>query len=648
MSIVWQPHAIQDTQMAQFLHDVETRFNVRLNDYDALYAWSIEHKALFWQAVAQFFKFKFFTPATCILKYTSLLDAKWFIGATFNFAEQLLARRDNYQALISYNEQGHVSTLSFAELYQQVAHCLAGLKRAGVTKGTRVVGVLPNQATAIIAMLACASIGAIWSSCSPEFGLQTLIDRLIVIEPLVLFISDGYQYRGTLYDNRAKIEHLSGALPTLKHMIVCPELSLFESLESLKLTTNAYLWADFIDTSVTTCTFTPLAFDHPLYILFSSGTTGKPKCIVHGAGNTLIQHVKELGLHTDLRADETLFFYTTCGWMMWNWMVSALALGVRLILYDGSPAYPGITHLFDIVRDEQVSVFGTSAKFLSTLAKADVSLANTHHFPKLRTILTTGSPLLPTQFDFIMNNIKQTIQISSISGGTDIISCFVLGNPLKPVYHGEIQGAGLGMAVQIFNQDGKAVVDKDGELVCTEPFPSMPLYFWHDTHHRRYKAAYFTRFAHAWTQGDYARKTYQGGFIIHGRSDTTLNPGGVRIGTAELYRLLETLPEISESVVVGQQWADDVRIILFVKLSNNGVLDETLCQKIKYLLKSEASPRHVPAKILQVNDIPRTLNHKIVEQAVREVIHHQPITNVHALLNPEALSQFTARPELSE
>ncbi len=644
-TVVWRPSAPEASRMWQFMRFVEPRHQQRFENYQQLYAWSIKEPGLFWQCLCDFFDINFDTPPTHVLnQYHDMLDAHWFTGATLNFAEKLLPRDDDHVAIISIDENGKRQVLTYKALKQQVAQCAAGLKEAGVVTGDRVAAIMPNVAFTIIAMLATASIGAVWSSCSPDFGANAAFDRLGQIEPKILFACDGHQYQGKKHDAHEKIQQISAMIPSLKQIVVCPILNEKIDLSSLP---NAVTWGDFLKPTKT-LSFTLLPFAHPLYILFSSGTTGKPKCIIHGAGGTLLQHVKELGLHTDIKPEDNLCFYTTCGWMMWNWMVSTLALGATLTLYEGSPTFPDANRLFQLVEQEKVTVFGTSAKFISAVEKAGINPSKTSSLKHLRCILSTGSPLLPKNYDFVYQQIKADVQLSSISGGTDIVSCFALGNPLLPVYRGELQCLGLGMSVEVFNEQGKPVREARGELVCTKPFPSMPVGFWQDPDKKRYRQAYFDRFPGIWAHGDFAEITPHGGLIIYGRSDAVLNPGGVRIGTAEIYRQVEKIPEIIDSVVIGQEWQDDVRVVLFVKMRDGIPLSEQLQTTIRQTIRNNASPRHVPAKILQVADIPHTISGKVVEVTVRQTVQGETITNLDSLANPEALAYFKDRPELRD
>jgi acetoacetyl-CoA synthetase len=636
-TIAWQPHNVADTKLYHFMRFLEKRYHIVLPNYQALHQWSIKNLAYFWESVGIFFDIAFDTPANSILQISeSMQDATWFEGARLNFAAHLLRHTSQDPALICIDESGRKETIDFYTLKMRVAEIAAGMRAMGVQPHDRVVGILGNNAYAMIGMLASASIGAVWSSCSPDFGSEAIVDRLTQIQPKLLFSTASYTYQGKPYVMHDKIKALQKNLPSLEKIVIC-------DAEHSSLP-GCTIWSDFA-LSNHALTFESLPFNHPLYILFSSGTTGQPKCIVHGVGGTLLQHLKELGLHTNLSEQDKLLFYTTCGWMMWNWMASALALGTTLVLYDGAPTYPNMTRLFDIIEQEQVTVLGTSAKYLASLEHAEFSWKQKKN--SLRTILSTGSPLLPTQYDYVRTHIASHIQLSSISGGTDIISCFALGNPISPVYRGELQCLGLGMAVQVYNDNGQTIQQQVGELVCTAPFPSMPLYFYNDPQREKYTQAYFSRFPGIWTHGDFAEITIHQGLIIHGRSDATLNPGGVRIGTAEIYRQLEHLTEIQDSVVIGQEWHGDTRIVLFVTLKPGMILDDGLKNKICQTLRQHASPRHVPAKIIAVPDIPRTINGKTVEIAVRQVVHGQQVAQLGALANPDALLYFKDREELS-
>jgi len=620
------------------------------DDYAALYAWSISSPAEFWESVWRFCAIEHAAPYTRVLRGAGKMPgAKWFEGATLNFAANLLAPKRDGVAIVFANERGDRSTLDWHELRAQVASVAARLRALGVRRGDSVAGLVANRPEAVVAMLATASLGCVWSSCSPDFGVEAVLDRFGQIAPKVLFATDGYFYNGKSIDSLPTVRAIAARLRDLKAVVVVPYRSTSPDLAGLE---RGMLFRDLL-VDRAELAFEPVAFDAPLYILYSSGTTGVPKCIVHGVGGTLLQHRKEHVLHTDINPGDVVFYFTTCGWMMWHWLVSALASGATLVLYDGAPLYPDAGVLWRLVERERIGVFGTSAKYLSALEKSGFEPRAHHALPELRAILSTGSPLSMASFDFVYEHVKDDVQLASIAGGTDLISCFALGNPLLPVYRGELQCRGLGMKVEIYTADGRSVRGEKGELVCTAPFPSMPVGFWNDAGERKYRAAYFERFPNVWHHGDYAELTEHDGIVIYGRSDAVLNPGGVRIGTAEIYRQVEQIPEVVESLVIAQDLpgatggsAGDVRIVLFVRLANGVNLDAALEDRIRRQLRANASPHHVPKVIVQVADIPRTISGKITELAVREVVHGRPVTNADALANPQSLDLFRNLPQL--
>jgi acetoacetyl-CoA synthetase len=642
---LWQPSAdtIADANMTHFLQQVNSDHDQALANYHDLYQWSLDNTETFWSMIWDYFHVIGDKGDTLVKDKDKLPGAQWFPEARLNFAENLLRHRDDKVALVFRGENGARRQLSYSDLYLQVARFAEALKQRGVSKGDRVAAMMPNTIETIVAMLATASLGAIWSSCSPDFGVQGVLDRFGQVEPKVLLTVDGYFYNGKNLNIKDKTADILAQLPSVDQLVLVNFSDQSDRLDDPKV----IAYERFIDNDAGDVDFFVSEFNHPLYIMFSSGTTGVPKCIVHGAGGTLLQHLKEHGLHTDLAAEDTLFYFTTCGWMMWNWLVSGLAHGATLVLFDGSPFAPQPEFLWDVADEENISVFGTSAKYLAALEKAGVKPRESHQLESLRSILTTGSVLPPESFDYVYRDIKKDVCLSSISGGTDIISCFALGCPILPVYRGELQCRGLGLAVNVYNEDGQPVSGEKGELVCENSFPCMPVGFWNDDDGKRYFNAYFARFNNTWAHGDFAELTEHDGVIIYGRSDAVLNPGGVRIGTAEIYRQVEKVDAVLESIAVGQQYEDDERVILFVKLRDGITLDDELRQQIKKTIRANATPRHVPAIILQVRDIPRTISGKIVELAVRNVIHGEPVKNTDALANPEALDEFRERPELS-
>ena len=644
---LWQPSPdqIEQANLTRFRDFVNRKHGLELSDYAALYQWSVEQPEAFWCAIWEESAVIAETRGETTLEDGDRMPgARWFPQARLNFAENLLRRRDDSDALVFRGEDKVQRRVSHQELYDQVSRVAQALKGAGIGEGDRVAAYLPNMPETIVAMLAASSLGAIWSSCSPDFGVNGVVDRFGQIEPKLLFAADGYYYNGKTHDSLEKIAEIRQRIPSIEQVVVIPYTRETFPLDGIE---GALPLAAFIQGfEAQEISFRQLPFDHPLYIMFSSGTTGVPKCIVHGAGGTLLQHLKEHRLHTDVKPGDRTFFFTTCGWMMWNWLVSGLAAEATLLLYDGSPFYPDGNTLFDYADAEKMTQFGTSAKFIDAINKAGLKPKQSHDLSSVRTLCSTGSPLVPEAFDFVYEHIKQDMCLSSISGGTDIISCFALGNPVLPVYRGELQCRGLGMKVEVWNDDGNPVREEKGELVCTAPFPSMPIGFWNDPEGEKYHSAYFDRFPNVWCHGDYVELTAQDGIVIYGRSDAVLNPGGVRIGTAEIYRQVEQLDEVVESLVIGQEWEGDVRVVLFVRLRDGLDLDDTLIDRIRKQIRANTTPRHVPARVVQVTDIPRTKSGKIVELAVREVVHGRPVKNKEALANPEALDQFAGRQEL--
>lgn len=641
------PESIAKTPMVAFMrqHDCWDQDPVR--SYSMLYKKSVNDPDWFWRAVWDFCDIRAsVAPAAVMEPHESFYGTRWFPNARLNFAENLLRRKDDAVAIVGLSEQSDRVEITYSDLYNQVEELASALRKVGVESGDRVAGFMPNFPETVIAMLATASIGAIWSSCSPDFGLNGVMDRFGQIEPKVLIAADGYVYNGKSCDSLARVRDIAEKIPSIEQVVIVPFLSNRANISPIR---DSWMWAEFVSHCETQpLIFEQLPFDHPLYIMYSSGTTGVPKCIVHGAGGTLLQQMKEHRLHTGITPGDVLFYFTTCGWMMWNWLVSALASEATIVLYDGSPFAHNGRLLIDAIDEEQINIFGTSAKFISALEKTGLKPRESHRLSSLRAILSTGSPLSHESFDYVYRDFKSDLCLSSISGGTDIISCFVLGNPVLPVWRGEIQCRGLGMAVEFWNDNGEPVQNEKGELVCTVPFPSCPVGFWNDPDNAKFEKAYFAQYPGIWAHGDYGELSEHDGVIIHGRSDAVLNPGGVRIGTAEIYRQVEKLPAILESVVIGQNWDDDVRVVLFVVLREGVPLNDELVSQIRAMIRAETTPRHVPAKILSVPEIPRTISGKIVELAVRNVIHGEAVKNTDALANPDALEYFRNRPELQQ
>ena len=647
------PEQVAQANLTRFIDRVRKNES-SVRDYATLYDWSIAQPAAFWSELWSFCGIvagalwrSILVGGNRMAPPDPVAGPRWFDGARLNFAANLLRFRDQQPAIVSWNELGSQRRLTYEELYDQVAKLASALATHGVRAGDRVAGFMPNIPETTIAMLATASLGAIWSSCSPDFGVQGVLDRFGQIEPRVLFCADGYRYSGKEIDSLRTVAAIAERITSIERVVVVPYRQETPDVASAP---RATLYDDFVaGASSTTVPFALLPFDHPLYVMYSSGTTGLPKCMVHGAGGTLLQHQKEHVLHCDLTRDDRIFYFTTCGWMMWNWLVSALAVGATVILYDGAPLLRRRPILWEMAEAERITTFGTSAKWLALAEKEGLEPRTTHDLSALKAILSTGSPLAAYSYDYVYEKVKPDVRLSSISGGTDIISCFALGNPIGPVWRGEIQARGLGMSVEIFDEDGQPIRERPGELVCTAPFPSMPIYFWNDPTREKYRSAYFDHFPGVWRHGDWAELTEHDGVVIYGRSDATLNPGGVRIGTAEIYRQVEQLPEILESLVIGQQvpdGGDDVRIVLFVRLVEGCTLTEALKDRIRAQIRDNTSPHHVPKKIVQVADIPRTISGKITELAVRDVVHGRPVKNRDALANPEALELYRDIEEL--
>ena len=645
---LWTPSLehVEQANLTAFMREVGKTWQREFADYDDLHRWSVDKPGEFWASIWSFCDVIASERGEAVVEdIEKMPGARWFPHAKLNFAENVLRRRDDHAAIVFRGENQVVARMTYKELYEQVSQLSQALRAMGIKQGDRVAAFVPNMPQTMVCALAVASIGAIWSSCSPDFGVQGVLDRFGQIEPVLLISADGYFYNGKIHDSLDKVKQIARALPSVENILVIPYTRKSPALDDIP---NAKL----LDEAMNVYTpqdieFEQLPFDHPLYVLYSSGTTGVPKCIVHGVGGTLLQHLKEQRLHSNLKPEDRLFYFTTCGWMMWNWLITGLASEATLLLYDGSPFYPDGNVLFDYLDAEGMTIFGTSAKYIDALNKAGLKPIDTHMLGSLHTILSTGSPLAPEGFDYVYQNIKKDVCLSSMSGGTDICGCFIGGNPAGPVWRGEIQCANLGMKIDVLDDNGSELrLGQKGDLVCSVPFPSMPIGFWNDDNDKKYHAAYFERFPNVWCHGDYIEHTENGGYIIYGRSDATLNPGGVRIGTAEIYRQAEKINEVVESLVIGQQWDGDTRVVLFVRLRDGLDLDEQLTDKIKQQIRINTTPRHVPAKVVQVADIPRTKSGKIVELAVRNVVHGESVKNKEALANPEALDIFANRAEL--
>ena len=647
--LLWKPseEQIKNSNMYRFMNVINEKYHQNFSEFEPLYQWSIENIADFWENFWEFADIIASKPYEQVIDDVAKMPgARWFSGARLNFAQNLLRFRDDKAALIFKGEGQQSTRMTYAELYDEVARLAKSLKSAGVQAGDRVVGFMPNMPATIVAMLAATSLGATWSSCSPDFGIKGVLDRFGQIQPKVLFTANGYSFKGKKMDSLARIADILEKLPSIEKVVVVPYTDQNADISAIA---NAVHYKDFRSSeSGLEIEFEQLPFDHPLYVMYSSGTTGLPKCMVQSAGGILVHHLKELILHTDLKREDTIFYFSTCGWMMWNWLTSSLAVGATLVLFDGNPFHPHPGALWEMAQDEKITVFGTSAGYIAALINAGVKPGKTYDLSALRAVLSTGSPLSIEGFEYVYNEVKADLQLASIAGGTDLNGCFALGNPMGPVYAGELQCRGLAMDVRAFDETGNEIINEQGELVCCKPFPSMPIYFWDDPDGRKYHDAYFDVYPNTWRHGDFVVVTERGGVVMLGRSDATLNPGGVRIGTAEIYRQLEQLPEIDDSVVVGQNWKDDIRVILFVKLAAGYELTETLKAKIKQTIRTNASPRHVPAKILSTPEVPYTLNMKKVELAVKKIIEGRAVLNRDALGNPDALDYYENLKELQE
>ena len=647
--LLWQPseERIKSTNMYRFMMFINEKYNKDLDEYGQLYQWSIENIPDFWASMWEFAEIKTSKPYTRVVDdVTKMPGAKWFEGAHLNFAENLLRYRDDQVALIFKGESQDSIKITYSELYDEVARVAKSLKEVGVRTGDRIAGFMPNMPETIIAMLAATSLGATWSSCSPDFGIKGVLDRFGQIKPKVLFTADGYFFKGKSFDSLARVPDILREITSIEHVVVVPYTEQNPDISQLPKAVD-YRQFKSTDNSLE-IEFEQLPADHPLYIMFTSGTTGLPKCMVQSAGGILVHHMKELMLHADLKREDTIFYFTTCGWMMWNWLTSSLSVGATLVLFDGNPFHPNPGALWKMAQDEKITIFGTSAGYIAALQNAGVKPGKDYDLTPLKAVLSTGSPLSIEGFEYIYNEVKEDLELASISGGSDINGCFAGGNPMGPVYAGELQCRQLAMKVEAFDENGNPVIHQQGELVCTAPSPSMPIYFWDDPEGEKYHAAYFDVYPNIWRHGDFIEVNDRGGVVIYGRSDATLNPGGVRIGTSEIYRLVEGMDEIEDSLVVGQSWKGDVRVILFVKMAEGYDLTDDLRARIKTILRKNASPRHVPAKIIETPDVPYTLNMKKVELAVKKVIEGQAVLNKDALGNPESLDFYESLQELQE
>ena len=643
--ILWKPKNTEETHFSRFIDQINSKYDTDLKTYSDLHNWSVDNISDFWEATLGYTEIIYSGHYDTVIDQTNIEPGiKWFSGLSLNFAENLLRYKDDRPAIVSKIEDHDVKTITYSQLFIEVEKLAATLKELGLKKGDRVAGFLPNIPEAVIAMLATTSIGAIWSSSSPDFGIKSVTDRFSQIEPKIIFSASAYTYSGKSFNSLDKLKEIIKELPTLQHIIIVDYLDVCPDISEIP---NSVTYEQILSNNPQPLTFENVPFDHPLYILYTSGTTGLPKSIVHGAGGTLIQHKKEFLFHCNVKREDNIFYYTTCGWMMWNWLVSFLSTGATIVLYDGSPFYPDPSAMWNLIDELEITTFGTSAKYIDGCKNVDLVPKDFTNLPSLQTILSTGSPLVDESFDYVYDSIKPNVQLGSISGGTDLISCFALTSPVLPVYKGELQCRGLGMDVDAFDDNGKSVRNIKGELVCKSPFPSMPVFFWKDDSGEKYRKAYFDKYPGVWAHGDFIELNERGGMKIFGRSDATLNPGGVRIGTAEIYRVVESFSEVSDSLVIGQEWKGDQRMILFLKISKSSDLDTTLANKIKQSIRSSCSPRHVPEIILPIKDIPYTISGKKVEIAVKKIIDGEDVVNRDALANPESLDLFVSIPELA-